>query len=138
MVEWRPIPGYEAYEASELGEIRPVKPRYRNGRGSKIKPWIVSRHGRHAAYVSLHIAGKRTKHLVHRLVCLAFHGEPGPDQTDCCHKNHDPLDNRASNLRWGTHQENMAENIERSERSAQELEELMHYGGPGMLEGTPF
>lgn len=126
MAEWRPIPGYLEYEASDDGSIRPVKPRYKTGRGRDgLRPWIVERHGRKSAYVTLHIGGKRIKHLVHRLVCLAFHGLPSEDQTDCCHRNHNSLDNRASNLRWGTHSENIEEQWEQRIEARARIEDAL-------------
>lgn len=125
MVEWRRIPGFAAYEASELGQIRPVEPRYKvrpieaflaelvgekiERRGDVIAPWIETKNRRDAARVCLTIDGKRHKEFVHRLVCLAFHGVPPPELTDCCHIDHDSLNNRASNLKWDTHANNVAE-----------------------------
>jgi hypothetical protein len=43
--------------------------------------------------------------LTHRLILLAFKGEPGPDQM-ACHANGIKADNRPENLRWGTAQDN--------------------------------
>lgn len=124
-MEWRPIPGFPGYEAAEDGGIRPTKPRYKNGRGAIIKPWIVCRHGRDAAYVTLYVDGKGHKHLVHRLVALAFHGPPPAELTDCCHKNHDSLDNRAANLRWGTHSENIEEQWEQRHMMQARLDDAL-------------
>ena len=127
MSAWRPIPGFHGYEASSDGVIRPTVPRYKNGRGSVLKPWIVCRHGRDAAYVTLYITGAKTKQLVHRLVCLAWHGlpPPGEERIDCCHIDHNSLNNVASNLKWDTHAKNIEANYERAAIMEEELTELM-------------
>jgi len=110
-LEWKPIPGFPGYEASSSGVIRPVAPRYKNGRGKDgLRPWTVERHGRLASYVTLHQDGKRHKDLVSRLVCLTFHGPAPEGLNDCAHVNHNSLDNRASNLKWSAHADNVAEN----------------------------
>ncbi len=127
MVTWRQIPGF-SYEASDEGQIRATTARVRSKQGVPLKSWVVDRHGRKAAYVQL---GRGNRQLVHRLVCLAFHGEPPPG-SDCCHINHSSLDNRASNLRWGAHSDNVAETFTEvaRERRAITLEALEVYAGP--------
>lgn len=155
-MEWRAIPGFPGYEASSNGDIRSSQPRYRirpvelwlaelvgeriERRCELLEPWIVERHGRRAAYVSLSIDGQRSKQLVNRLVTLAFHGLPPEDKPDSCHRNHDSLDNRASNLRWGSHAENVAEQFSDEARERRAILEhnagLLHYAGP--CSGCPF
>lgn len=134
--QWLPIPGFAGYEASSSGRIRPEKPRYKCRGKDGLKPWIVERHGRKSAYVSLHICGVRSKQLVHRLVALAFHGLPPDGQDDCCHKNHDSLDNRADNLKWDTHSNNIQENWDREEAVSREHEGLWQDQRP--IFGMPF
>lgn len=52
--------------------------------------------------------GKSQTHLVHRLVCRAFHGPPPSNEhTDVRHLDGDKANNCASNLAWGTRSENM-------------------------------
>lgn len=66
-MEWRPVPGFDNVEASDNGHIR-----YNNG-------IIVQPHIRCRSYlgVSLGRGLKRGRPaLVHRLVALAFHGDP--------------------------------------------------------------
>lgn len=142
VVTWRPIPGFSGYEASDQGVIRPTNPRYSRGRGATLKPWIVERHGRLAAYVSLHINGKRHKHLVHRLVALAFYGPAPEGMNDCAHANHDSLDNRASNLKWSTHADNVQANFERDLdrriRWEDDCDLGPRYHGPDRESGLPF
>lgn len=47
---------------------------------------------------------------VHRLVCEAFKG-PCPEGMECRHLNGINTDNRAENLEWGTHGENMQDAV---------------------------
>jgi hypothetical protein len=158
VAEWRPIPGFHDYEASSDGEIRPVKPRYRiapvelflaeivgekiKRRGQVIVPWIETRHRRDAARVALVIDGRRHREFVHRLVCLAFHGLPAEGLTDCCHIDDDSLNNRASNLKWGTHQQNIEEQWERRRemeaKVSDAIGDLPCYNGPDLHSDVPF
>ena len=53
--------------------------------------------------------GNRQHLWVHRLICEAFHGEPpiyGDQFAHVRHRDNDPTNNAANNLRWGTKQEN--------------------------------
>ena len=102
---WRPIPGYDGYEASSLGRIRSIDrttDRGRKWRGRTMTPATMPRGYK---TVSLWRGGKQTTALVHRLVLFAFQGPP-PEGMEALHKNGDPADNAASNLAWGTHSEN--------------------------------
>lgn len=154
---WKLIPGFDRYEASDDGRIRPVQPRYKvsaiefwlaelvgevlERRGQVLEPWIVERHRRRAAYVTLFVHGTKSKQLVHRLVCLAFHGLPPEGHDDCAHIDHDSLNNRASNLKWSTHADNVAdcwseEAIERRARWEDACYAGPNYMGPS--HGAPF
>lgn len=89
---WQPIPGFDGYEASSEGRIRsPRKVLTANGK----RKYKVVNIGRVPRYV-------------HRLVALAFHGEPATDLW-VLHRDDDPLNNRPSNLYWGTPKENSAD-----------------------------
>jgi hypothetical protein len=93
--QWRPIAAFEGhYEASNLGRIRSVK---------RSTPHIMSPVVTDRGYVNVMICmyGKYRPYGVHRLVLLAFCGEP-PEGYHACHYNGDPTDNRLENLRWDT------------------------------------
>lgn len=103
---WKPIPHWPLYEASETGIIRNAKT------GRVIKTRLG--HGIKYLIVDLH-TGKRwglssstgqTTHLVHVLVCSAFHGER-PSGMDVAHGDGNHQNNAASNLRWATRSDNM-------------------------------
>lgn len=93
--EWVPIAGYPSHEVSNMGRIRNAQ------KGALVLPYAKGEWGH--VRVRLQRGGKDIS--VHRLVCLAFHGEPPPGM-ECMHLNGIPADNRASNLRWGTSTEN--------------------------------
>ena len=109
--EWRPIPGYDgAYEASTLGRVRAldrITDRGRKWRGQMMTPTSIPRGYQ---VVTLWRGGKQSVMLVHRLVLLTFIG-PAPDGMEALHGNGDPKDNSISNLRWGTHAENQADQV---------------------------
>lgn len=96
--EWRTVPGFSRYEASDAGEIR------RAGSLRPIKQRLNDR-GRPVLMVT-DDQGRPRQVYVHRLVALAFHGE-AEDGLEVCHGDGVRTDNRASNLRWDTHAENM-------------------------------
>lgn len=56
-------------------------------------------------YLSVAIYGK--EYRVHRLVALAFLGEPLPEQTDVDHIDSNKLNNHYTNLEWVTRSENI-------------------------------
>lgn len=117
---WKPVPGYGGhYEASSLGRIRSmeriVTKRHRSGKliqqryaGRLLSPCATDDLGH--MVVHLGIDGRRMNVAVHRLVLLAFAGEPLPGQ-EACHKNGVASDNRASNLRWDTHAANNGDRL---------------------------
>lgn len=55
--------------------------------------------------VTLCCDGRRKDMLVHRLVALTYHGEPGPGQ-EVNHKDFDKSNNASSNLEWTSRGEN--------------------------------
>lgn len=120
---WKDIPGWEGlYQASSLGRIKSLERRVWNHKGYKLKGEQVLKPCKNTYrktpyfYVRLSDAkrGLQKSLAVHVLVCKTFHG-PKPESIDgdsninCMHLNGNSLDNRACNLRWGTHAENMNE-----------------------------
>ena len=49
---------------------------------------------------------KAKTYKVHRLICEAFNGPPGPNQV-CMHLDENSANNRPENLAWGTQKENL-------------------------------
>lgn len=89
---WKPIPNFQGYYASSLGRIK-------NEDGRILNQYEI------AGYLGVCLTPYGS-HLVHRLVCLAFHDNPD-NKREVNHINGNKQDNRAENLEWVTHQENM-------------------------------
>lgn len=94
--EWRACKGFPEYEVSDQGDVRRF--------GRVLKPW-VSRLG--YLEINLRRDGKTFRCKAHRIVAQAFIGDP-PPRHEVDHINGQRGDNRAVNLRWVTHAENMA------------------------------
>lgn len=116
---WKPVVGHEGcYEVSNLGRVRSVNRAVwvdayvdRNGRkraaatrhyvGKMLRPGVQKKSG----HVSVAI-GKGNSRLVHQLVLEAFVG-PCPEDHEVLHLDHNPANNRLSNLKYGTRSENI-------------------------------
>lgn len=102
---WRDCPGWGGfYEVSSHGRVRskrrPVQtPLGVSTRGGRLLRQIA--HSTGYLCVNLTGGGVRKQELIHRLVLLAFRGQP-PDGHQACHKNGIRSDCRLSNLRWDT------------------------------------
>lgn len=95
-MEWRTIPEFEMYEASDQGKIRNKKS------GRVLKGSVVEK-----GYlrVSLMKDGKVAYRMVHQIIATVF--IPNPDEKPFVdHKNTDTADNRVENLQWSTYSEN--------------------------------
>lgn len=112
---WLPVPGYEGfYEVSNLGKVRSL-PRViekSNGarmtlRGQMLKPYDS---GDGHVRVRLQKVGHIVDRYVHQLVLETFVGPPPPD-TEGCHWDGNPQNNRVDNLRWDTRSENIRDNV---------------------------
>ena len=113
---WRTIPGFEGYyEASSLGRIRSLPRRgKRKNRayGGHVLKLVLAGNGYHG--VKLSVDNVKRTHMVHELVCAAFHGaKPSPGRScEVRHLDGDPWNNRADNLCWGTHSENEMDKLQ--------------------------
>lgn len=103
--EWRVAPGYPDYAISSCGRVARSSPRASWGPpGCLLRP--VSVH----AYlqVSPMQAGRPRPVAIHRLVALAFLGDPEPGQ-EVAHNDGSGTNNHLPNLRWATSKENHAD-----------------------------
>jgi len=104
---WKPIPGFDGYEASDQGNVRSYR-RQGGGEFHKIphplRPSIMPPGG--YAGVGLRQNGRVHRRRIANLVLLAFVGPP-PDDCEVCHNNSISTDNRLENLRYDTHENNM-------------------------------
>ncbi len=117
---WKPVSGYVGYyEVSDQGRVRSVDRMIWHNcgrevlyRGRVLRQKMMPRGHRQ---VTLSRDGDQRTVLVHRLVLEAFVG-PAPEGTEGLHWDDDPGNNRASNLRWGTRSENIADRIRNGRR----------------------
>lgn len=104
---WLPVPGFEGfYDVSDLGRVRSL-PRQRT-RGCILKQHPVGVDRR--MQVTLSREGAVSSKMVHRLVGEAFLG-PMPEGLETRHLDGNCRNNAAYNLKYGTHAENMADQI---------------------------
>lgn len=107
--EWRPIPGYEGfYAVSSLGNVRSFHAGRGSGkRGGLLRPALSAGH---LSVVLYHPDKPGRSFPVHQLVALAFIG-PRPEGQEVRHGPNGALDNRASELCYGTPAENQADKV---------------------------
>lgn len=100
--EWREVLRHPGYAAHPDGFIR--------GRFGRVLKHYVMPKGYHQIAISNGAEGV-VKRYVHQLVCEAFHGVPSDPLLEVAHCNGHRWDNRAVNLRWATHEENMQDQL---------------------------
>lgn len=109
---WRDVAGYEGiYQVSSQGRVRSLD---RVSCGRRLRGVLMVGSSDHAGYRQVHLAkggrGNSATRKVHFLVCEAFHGPRPPGQVTR-HLDGDKLNNRASNLAWGTPSENSLDSV---------------------------
>ena len=113
---WKPIPGFDGYDVSDLGRVRSYRAREK-GRGGAT--WhvadepqrILSPGADGGGYLLVTLAGPGGKQMTRNiapLVLLAFVG-PRPKDQDVCHTDGNKLNNRLDNLRYDTRAGNAAD-----------------------------
>lgn len=110
--QWRPVPGYPGYEVSDLGRVMS----YRRSRPKVLRQGVHPKGYLRVGLYGESRDGARYRYspntlTVHQLVMQAFVG-PCPDGMEIRHLDGDPTNNALSNLRYGTHAENVADSIE--------------------------
>jgi hypothetical protein len=117
---FREIPGYPGYFASNEGEIWSGRRRHgnhvriENGRfvGGDIRKlsFRISKKCPYKMTTITDVNGKANPGLVHKYVLLAWHGLR-PDGMEARHLDGNKMNNKPSNLAWGTMLENYEDNI---------------------------
>lgn len=99
--EWRRFRETQ-YSVSTLGRVR------NDITGRILSPVVQRRETGHptCARVQFGTRKNRISYRVSSMVLEVFK-HPKPQGKECCHRNGDPVDNRLSNLYWGTHTQNM-------------------------------
>lgn len=114
METWKKIPGWDGYEASDLGHIRSYKKK--EGKAKWIiasEPQRILRQcvtGNGYFFVSLSKNGVTKVLRVARLILLAFVGEC-PPMMEVCHNDGNSKNNTLPNLRYDTRKANTADRI---------------------------
>jgi|GEM_PF-1938571 hypothetical protein len=113
-MRWRTIPGLPMYEASDNGLIRSkartVTAIVNGRRVRKVLPSkllaqsLMTLNGR-PHYATAKVNGQTL--YVHRLVAMVWHADTYFAGAEVNHINGNPRDNRADNLEWVTHRQNI-------------------------------
>ena len=116
MEQWRDIPGYEGiYQASDHGQIRTAEGKTTSNARYGVRVWkqrimkqkiVGGKNGRRDSRIELWKDGEHKTWLVSRLIALAW-CDGYQDGWTVNHKNGDHLDNRAENLEWLSHGDNI-------------------------------
>lgn len=134
MERWLPIAGFDGYEVSDLGRVR-------NSKGRILSPWEVeSSRDKLRVYLKIGLpkGGKRHRLFVHRIVAAAF-CENVDGAEDVCHLNNTSTDNRACNLAWKSHAENIVDTFSEDAKERRAIfEEALGVLFDTPLEGVPF
>ena len=113
-MNWRTIPGLPMYEASDTGLIRSKARsvtaivngrRVRKVLPSKLLAQSLMTLNDRPHYVTAKVNGHTL--YVHRLVAMAWHADTYFAGAEVNHINGNPRDNRADNLEWVTHRQNI-------------------------------
>ncbi len=113
--QWRSVPGYPGYDVSTLGRVRSWKPRrYCAPKPSApriLRGWINPKSGYRMLTLGGYDGTKVWNTSISKIVLLAWRG-PKPTKTMVArHLNDKKLDDRLTNLRWGTQQQNIDDKV---------------------------
>lgn len=101
--QWRPIEGFDGYDVSDQGRVRSWQPYPWNaphdGQSRILRPLDNGNGYQQVTLVRQTVKHKRN---IHDLVARSFHGPPVAGD-EVRHRDNDKTNNRASNLRWGSH-----------------------------------
>ena len=101
---WKPIPNYEDYLISNMGNVISLERTVSNGTGYRLKPQTTLKPRKITkGYLVVELHGK--PFVVHRLVAQSFI-ENSRNAPQVNHINGDKTDNRVENLEWITNREN--------------------------------
>lgn len=105
---WKPIPGFADYEVSSIGRVRRCC--LGNSNACKLRVLRPDTSGRYAR-ACLYRDSRPTYHNVHRLMLVAFVGQPPSERHQGAHNDGDSFNNTLNNLRWALPKDNAADRI---------------------------
>lgn len=105
---WRDVDGYtkRGYQVSNLGRIRRSQENHIRLLAPTIRNVAKGKSQRYLRSEIINDDDVAKTVFIHKLVALAFHGEPQLPDLQVAHLNGNSVDNRAENLTWATAQEN--------------------------------
>ena len=113
---WKPIPGFDGYEISDLGNVRSLdrtrllRNRWGDYRLRRYRGHVLKQSTNQNSYKCVKLGQHSEKHEVHRLVMIAFVGLP-PPKHEVCHWDGDGGNNALGNLRYATKQINYLDSV---------------------------
>ncbi|AHB31716.1 HNH endonuclease [Mycobacterium phage Bernardo] len=129
-MKWLPVVGYEGkYEISDEGLVRSI--RRKGSPGRVLKPYIHKGYW----YAKLWSDNRETRVLIHRMMLLAFVGDPPEGAPFALHRDDIPAHNVLSNLRWGSDADNARDRVING-RHNQARKTECKYGHPFNSENT--
>jgi len=99
-----PIEGFDQYQVSNFGDVKSFK----SAKNGKLLKQKITREGYRE--VTLYSDSKPAKYLVHRLVLNAFRFVPLKGKHKIKHLDHDPGNNKLSNLCFGDNAQSTDQN----------------------------
>ena len=110
----RPIPNAPGYLCGQDGSVWSVK----SGVLRQMRTFVRDRTGHYG--VNLMVGGRMRMCSVHRLIALAWVGEPPSDAHVVMHLDDNPAHNAASNLAYGLPRDNSAQMVARGRQASGE------------------
>lgn len=109
MEVWRDVVGYECvYHVSNFGRVKRIKP----GKGVVVgKVLSPGKSKKGIMNVNLSHNSRPKSHMIHRLVAIAFLGNPPSERHVVAHNDGNASNNRLANLRWATPAENSFDQV---------------------------
>lgn len=112
--QWKPVRGFEGfYSVSDWGRVRSEERRVCNhpsGSTRRVRERLIKARPVQGGYLCVWLNKERKARVfkVASLVARAFIG-PNPKRLDVCHDDGVNTNNRATNLKYGTRKQNMAD-----------------------------
>ena len=77
--------------------------------------------------------GKRKRHTLNNWICRAFYGEPPFNNAEAMHLDENPMNCHYTNLRWGSHKENINYGLRTSKNAISHYKKIKQYDLNGKL-----
>ena len=107
---WKPVPGFDGYEVSDIGRVRSYRIPGCSGRSVMARILELSVGPTGHIYAGFRKNGVTINGQLGNWMLLAFVGPPADNQ-ECLHADDNPKNNKLSNLRWGTRLENVRDRL---------------------------